>query len=1544
MAFRPHPSRDPSRNLAGKTWFAGACLAAAFAWSAVSPAAAAQPGANAFAAEEPRGADETAEGNEPAVFLTSDRTRERQLDRARRLAAEGRWSDAAVACDELLGNDRDAFVDVMGGDTNGRSIRSEAAAIVAGFPRPGRDAYLLLFRARAEKRLAEAIAAADQEGVVAVARRWLATPAGRQAAVLTAITSLEADQPLLAAAWLDRVAASGEAGDLEPTLTVMRALARQRAEEDEAAAAMLATAATAGRATLRLAGRDIPLSAAGPDGRAWLAKQFGEGPVEPRRSGADWRQPRGGPNRNTIVDASRPLLVPRYRVPLVRHPDEARRLEQRRRAASDAGMPLLPAGGPLAVGDSLVVQTPLGILAVDFESGKRVWLESAVAVAEPEDGGDPGDTSSDGRLFEDATSGNLSSDGRLVFAVEVPPAALEETEPMAMGFGRGFGRQPSSWNGGNTLTAYDLAAGGAVRWRLPDRAAGRDPEGTAGSSTWFLSAPLVVGNELYVLVEEGGEVRLDARAAADSSLLWQQPLASYDERESIINPEARGRRLAGLAPALADGVLVCPLGGGCVVALDVATRSLLWSHAYARAGTDDAGGRGTSRPLGEPYPVIAAGRVLLNPFDGDGLVCLGLRDGKPAWPEPRRGRFRVAGVAGDRVVVVGDVVVECLDLATGRRNWKLPLADAGRPSGRGVLTPHSLLLPLDTPEVVEIGLADGRIKHRAAARGGSVPGNLVAHRGELVSRGVDSLDVFHQEAALESRIETATRSDPATPWGAFWQGQLAIERGDVTTGLTRVTEALASAAIRVPPGALAETLVRALDRDFAAAARWESDTTPTDRPADVSRRLVDGFLESGAWAPAWEALWPLLEADLALPEETEIRTSTDPFFVLTADRWLRGRLARLVEAADEPLRRRIDERCRTIVAGALADPVPASRYRRLETLAERLGNHRAAADCRQHLAKPDVGTARQASIRASLIELSQADRSAEKAGEPAEAEPSDKAWPLGRVRRSRAAAGDRGRLADGRFHPVPLPLAGAGQGGTPLLQATLDATQRLVVTDRFGTPVTEPLTIEGIGQEAVMPWGNRTSAIEAAVLGRMLVVRTKIGLAAYDLAAAPGRARGLWRRADLAATGTEFVEARWGGGVGGRVARDGGIPLGMRISEPEDAPRGDGRGLIAVPDGVVVPGPRSVALVDPVTGRLAWERRRLPAGLEWCVDDQFLCGLTSDGLGSFVLSLDDGRLVHSFDVPHRRQRLATFGRTVATVRSIDELPGRFTARRVRIELVDPAAREIRTLGEFSGEARATEAGPGQLAVMEPGGALTLFNLADGDVAFQVRLPDPPRQFARLIVQSWQDRYLVFAGAPDDGEEAGDISPLQHLMLSSPAAAPLSGRLWAISRTDGQPLWPAPAVIERHCLHTSQPPGLPVLTFCRILQGRGERETTFLSVLMLDKRTGHAVVEDDRVPIQAVAFVGCDVAGDPENHTITIAEPMGGTVQALLTFTGEPIAPQPPFRGRGRAVAGPRVLGNLELESDGVERGPRGIRGPPAEVRPDPAFFDPEEFE
>ena len=81
---------------------------------------------------------------------------------------------------------------------------------------------------------------------------------------------------------------------------------------------------------------------------------------------------------------------------------------------------------------------------------------------------------------------------------------------------------------------------------------------------------------------------------------WSQPLAELDVEQMITSPGSRGRRLAGLSPALADGVLVCPLGAGAVVAIDIATRTLLWAHRYDRAGdgADRRVHRGARGPRG----------------------------------------------------------------------------------------------------------------------------------------------------------------------------------------------------------------------------------------------------------------------------------------------------------------------------------------------------------------------------------------------------------------------------------------------------------------------------------------------------------------------------------------------------------------------------------------------------------------------------------------------------------------------------------------------------------------------------------------------------------------------------------------------------------------------------------------------------------------------------------------------------------------------------------------------------------------------------------
>ena len=218
---------------------------------------------NVFEAVEdlPAATDAADEPAEPGLFFPSDRTRERDLDRARRLIADARWSDAAVALDELLAGEQDAFVVAGAGTTRG-SIRSTAAAAVADLPRPGRDAYRRLFDGRAAKQLAAAIAADDHDGVVAVARRWLHTAAGRQAALLAGLSLLESGQHLAAAASLDRLAGLEGAGDFEPTLTVMRAIARSRTGDEQAVEQLLPSAGRRGPSSVRLAGRDLTIPAA----------------------------------------------------------------------------------------------------------------------------------------------------------------------------------------------------------------------------------------------------------------------------------------------------------------------------------------------------------------------------------------------------------------------------------------------------------------------------------------------------------------------------------------------------------------------------------------------------------------------------------------------------------------------------------------------------------------------------------------------------------------------------------------------------------------------------------------------------------------------------------------------------------------------------------------------------------------------------------------------------------------------------------------------------------------------------------------------------------------------------------------------------------------------------------------------------------------------------------------------------------------------------------------------------------------------------------
>ena len=96
-----------------------------------------------------------------------------------------------------------------------------------------------------------------------------------------------------------------------------------------------------------------------------------------------------------------------------------------------------------------------------------------------------------------------------------------------------------------------------------------------------------------------------------------------------------------------------------MVAIDLATRTLLWAHEYPQPRQADAmvlpngmrvarngavgggfGGDGGREQRGghwlDSAPILAGGRVLLTPGESQELLCLDLRRGTTVWRLPRK--------------------------------------------------------------------------------------------------------------------------------------------------------------------------------------------------------------------------------------------------------------------------------------------------------------------------------------------------------------------------------------------------------------------------------------------------------------------------------------------------------------------------------------------------------------------------------------------------------------------------------------------------------------------------------------------------------------------------------------------------------------------------------------------------------------------------------------------------------------------------------------------------------------------------------------------
>jgi outer membrane protein assembly factor BamB len=590
------------------------------------------------------------------------------------------------------------------------------------------------------------------------------------------------------------------------------------------------------------------------------------------------------------------------------------------------GVALFSGLHPLAVGNVILMRTATNVLAVDFQTGKRIWQtmsEEDPATSDPRMNrmgmrGNIGQPALYGqRIWDDATYGTLSSDGKRVFVIEDLPLEAAVPNPGIFMFG---GRNDASTKSiSNRLVAYDIPTQGKIVWELGSQEA-LGQEGLGLSDAFFLGPPLPLRGQLYVMAEIKEEMRLLALDAATGNVLWQQQLAMV---ESNIAQDP-SRRLAGVSPSYSDGILICPTGAGCVVTVDLATRSLLWGYIYSHHTDESAMGPRMGRMRGMRFqaafnnssgPVsrwldatatIVNGRVLLTPAEADRLYCLNLADGKPLWDKPRADHgehgehvehYYVACVHKGVVVLVGRNSIDAVNLEDGSKAWggrPINLPSGAEVCGHGCYAGGQYFVPLSSGEVMAVDLESGKVVTTVKSRRSAVPGNLVCYRGRVISQGLDGLELYFQADAAREEVARRLAADPSDVEGLTLRGEMFLDAGKSAEAVADFRRAYSLDKKSDSRGRtrelLRDALLAGLRDDFAAHRSMAGEVEPLlDDPAQWAtylRYMATGLQRAGDWRQAVEYYLKIVDLEDVKPALEKV----DRSYLVRRDRWVQARL------------------------------------------------------------------------------------------------------------------------------------------------------------------------------------------------------------------------------------------------------------------------------------------------------------------------------------------------------------------------------------------------------------------------------------------------------------------------------------------------------------------------------------------------------------------------------------------------------------------------------------------------------------------------------
>ena len=1346
----------------------------------VPPAVAAPAAVPAAAANPKPVGNADPEARDPVDLLAPQDPRQAKLLRqARALLKEGRGEQALEYLAVLLNPPPEAGFDadslVRRSEGGWVSVLDEANRLLGTLSPELLDRYRTRHDAEATRRLGEALRSGRESALVDVADRFFHTAAGRKAANRLGSLQLDRGRDGLAARRFAALLAVSDPVTTRPAWRLKAAMAFHRAGLPGPAGRLLAGLPASG---VRLPGaRTVD-----------PAKWFGQLPAtaETDRVLDDWPVFFGTARRTGRVRGGTPLLLPQWTRRLTDHHGIRRLIRELVEDMRDAGLTTVPAFVPLVVGDKAVYRTLRGVAVVDIKTGRVLWeTEPGVSVEQfmtgmmgrgnrsvrpfaigmapmrinanflPGAGVPSSSHPLAGVLFAAGLHGILASDGRRLFVVEDRLLMVPGGQRGRTVFFPGMGRQPirGLWN---RLVAWDLENGHSL-WEVGG-AAMNESFDLPLAGTRFLGAPVPDEGELLVVGERDNELRLHGLDAATGQPTWSQRIAYVDQ--SILQSPNRHR--AAIQVAAGDGVVVCPTGVGWLVAVERASRRILWAHRYTRpsAGTNKRppGGFGMGVVVRSPMtpgdswqdapPVISGQKVVFTPAEAKVIVCLDLFDGRKLWEKPKGKSLHLAGVFDEIVVLVGTDAVTALAVADGRLRWRRALpAGTGPPCGRGVATPDALHLPLASGEVWTIALADGVVRTRAVLPSNHFLGNLAMSKGTLLSLGPGGLTGFVERTSLEARIVKALAADPRDPWALVQRAEIHLlhRRFDQAVRDLKTLDAgrLESSDRPRWQAALRQGLVALVRNDLAGheaeLAELAVMAVTSEQRLVAERLAADLAVATGRFDLAVRQLDSLAERD----GDRLIDRADGPRVRVRLNRWVAGRLemlwSKLPAAARTPIDAWLTERAATVAAGGQLDA--------MRRFTERFGFHPASRVVERRLIETLVVRDEFARAETRLLRLAESSEAATAA---------EAGLRLASLWVDRGLVGDArellGQLA-GTDEAVKTPDGTAVARRAAQLRAGLPA-------EVAGKPVSwgDKLSIVtggGSGRSVTrqdvrlgarpLPWFRTHRCVFDNSSKRLFLEAVDSGRLAWSvpLRQAPGgnSRRGLAARAvghRLVITGGGVVQAicpvtrrvAWSHVIGGGSGRS--VPTGRRsmqamstggsfVGQSILSRRQAATGPLAVVNAeyVCVYGRRRATVIDTATGQVRWSLDRLPRGTS-ILGSERVVYVVSANANPQALSAVDGR---PLSTPKLKRLLAGAawlgGQDVVWFQNAGTsgVPGlkllglNWTQTVIRRE--DVVTGKVRWQQSLPGVVKLSLLEPGTLAVLRADGTFELLDLASG---------------------------------------------------------------------------------------------------------------------------------------------------------------------------------------------------------------------------------------